>query len=90
MLVPTGDWTLVTSRGWLNRGLLNLLERGGVSPNNVVIARSPLRIEHLDQGVFSEAETIVAVGGGSAIDRAKVLALETASQVLMTQPTSSG
>ncbi|HEY0190671.1 MAG TPA: iron-containing alcohol dehydrogenase [Kofleriaceae bacterium] len=72
-LVPPGRrWTLVTSAGWLARGIAG---RIGGDPQLVIAEPRPqlARLLALAERL-APPEVIVAIGGGSAIDAAKALA----------------
>ena len=69
-LLENTDWCLVTSSGWLGRGLL---ERFRVPPDDVIIVPTHPDIEWVSGISAQTTEFVVAIGGGSVIDGAKAV-----------------
>ena len=73
-LVQGRRWILVTSNGWLERGVIDRLVSSAGQPVSVISSVPPnprvSAIERLSADL-PEADVAVALGGGSVIDAAK-------------------
>lgn len=76
-LIDGRPWSIITSRGWISRGVVDvLLKRCGVPASVIADVEANPKLSDIialtDQ--IGDTEVIVALGGGSVIDAAKGMA----------------